>query len=125
VKHVLTILLTTLMSSAVTVIGFAQVKATTPATPASQAPKGKTAATESEKAQSTVLTGRVTAVDAKAGTLTLKLKDKELNLTTNSSSTRAALERLKVGDVARVFAKGTSLIAASPVKAESKTEPPK
>ena len=76
---------------------------------------------KSETAQATVLTGKVTSVDAKAGKLTVKLKDKEINLTTDSKSTKAALEKLKVGDTAKVFEKGGRVIAVSPVKAESKT----
>ena len=41
---------------------------------------------KSEKAQATVLTGKVTSVDAKAGKLTVKTKDKEVNLTTDSKT---------------------------------------
>jgi Cu/Ag efflux protein CusF len=77
---------------------------------------------KSEKAQATVVTGKVTSVDAKAGKLTLKTKDNEINLTTDSKSTKAALEKLKVGDTARVFEKGGKVIAASPVKAESESK---
>ena len=77
---------------------------------------------KSEKAQATVLTGKVTSVDAKAGKLTVKTKDKEVNMTTDSKSTKAALEKLKVGDTAKVFERGGTVIAASPVKAESKTK---
>ena len=77
---------------------------------------------KSEKAQATVLTGRVTLVDAKAGKLTIKTKDKEVNLTTDSKTTKAALEKLKVGDTDKVFEREGKVIAASPVKAESMTE---
>jgi hypothetical protein len=77
---------------------------------------------KSEMAQSTVLTGKVTAVDAKAGKLTVQTTDKEINLVTDSKSTKAALAKLKVGDTARVFEKGGKVIAASPVKPESKTK---
>ena len=56
------------------------------------------------------------------GRLTLKLTDKEIKLITDSKSTKAALEKLKVGDTARVFEKGGKLIAASPLKVESKTK---
>jgi hypothetical protein len=79
-------------------------------------------AEKSEKAQATVLTGKVTSVDAKAGKLTVKTKDKEINMTTDSKSTKAALEKLKVGDTAKVFERGGTVIAASPVKAESKAK---
>jgi hypothetical protein len=59
--------------------------------------------TDPGKGQATVLTGKVTAVDAKAGTLTVKTKDREVTLTTVSASTKSALATLKVGDTARVF----------------------
>ena len=75
-----------------------------------------------EQAQATVLTGKVTSVDAKVGTLTLKVKDREINLTTDSKGTKAALEKFKAGDMAKVFEKGGKVIAASPVKAETKTK---
>jgi hypothetical protein len=76
---------------------------------------------KSEKAQATVLTGRVTSVDAKAGTLAVKTKDREIKLTTDSKTTKTALEKLKVGDTAKVFERGGTVIAASPVKPEGKT----
>jgi len=98
-------------------VSFAQARPATPATPAAPTMEKKT-----EMAQATVLTGKVTSVDAKAGKLTVKTKDKEVNLTTDSKSTKAALEKLKVGDTAKVFEKGGKVIAASPVKAESMTK---
>ena len=102
-------------------VSFAQTKPATPTPPAAPAMEKKTEM-KSEKAQATVLTGKVTSVDAKAGKLTVKTKDKEVNLTTDSKSTKAALEKLKVGDTAKVFERGGTVIAASPVKAESKTK---
>jgi Cu/Ag efflux protein CusF len=77
---------------------------------------------KTETGQATVLTGKVISVDSKAGKLTIKTKDREIKLTTDSKSTRAALEKLKVGDTAKVFEKGGKVIAASPVKADSKTK---
>jgi hypothetical protein len=64
-------------------------------------------------------------VDAKAGTLTLKAKENEVKLTTASASTKSALERLKVGDTARVFERDGEVIAASPAKTESSSKVPK
>jgi hypothetical protein len=96
---------------------FAQTKPSAPATPTAPAMEMKP-----QQAQATVLTGKVTSVDAKAGALTLKLKDKEIKLTTDSKTTKSALEKLKIGDTAKVFEKGGKVIAASPVKAESKTK---
>jgi Cu/Ag efflux protein CusF len=114
----LVIALTSLPSSG---ISFGQAQQATPPTLAAPAMEKKTEM-KSEKAQATVLTGKVTSVDAKAGKLTVKTKDKEVNLTTDSKSTKAALEKLKVGDTAKVFERDGTVIAASPVKTESKTK---
>ena len=119
-KNTIEVLVIALTSLVFNDVSFAQAKPATPATPAAPAMEKKTEM-KSEKAQATVLTGKVTSVDAKAGTLTVKLKDREINLTTDSKSTKAALEKLKVGDTAKVFEKAGKVIAASPVKAESKT----
>ena len=102
-------------------VSFAQVKPPTPPTPATPAMEQKSEM-KSERAQATVLTGEVRSVDAKAGTLTVKAKDREINLIAESQSTKAALEKLKVGNTVRVFEKDGKVIAASPVKAESKTK---
>jgi len=120
VKNMIKVVVIALTSLAFNAASFAQAKPATPATPAAPAMEKKTEM-KSEKAQATVLTGRVTSVDAKAGKLAVKTKDKEVNLTTDSKSTKAALEKLKVGDTAKVFERGGTVIAASPVKAESKT----
>jgi Cu/Ag efflux protein CusF len=120
-KNTIKVLVVALTSLAFNAASFAQAKPATPATPAAPAMEKKTEM-KSEKAQAMVLTGRVTSVDAKAGKLTVKTKDKEVNLTTDSKSTKAALEKLKVGDTAKVFEKGGTVIAASPVKTESKTK---
>ena len=120
-KNVIALLVVALASLASNDISFAQKKPATPATPGAPATETKTEM-KAEKAQATVLTGKVTSVDAKAGKLTVKTKDKEINMTTDSESTKAALEKLKVGDMAKVFEKGGKVIAASPVKAESKSK---
>jgi len=116
VENMIAILVVALTSLALNGLSFAQTKPAPPATPAPTMEK------KTEKAQATVLTGKVTSVDAKAGKLTVKTKDKEVNMTTDSKSTKAALEKLKVGDTAKVFERGGMVIAASPVKAESKTK---
>ena len=68
-----------------------------------------------------VVTGEVTSVDAKAGTFTVKAKDKEINLVADSKTTKAALEKLKVGDMVRVsYSEKDGKMIASSVKAESK-----
>jgi Cu/Ag efflux protein CusF len=116
VENMIAILVVALTSLALNGLSFAQTKPAPPATPATEKK------TEAERAQATVLTGKVTSVDAKAGKLTVKTKDKEVNMTTDSKSTKAALEKLKVGDTAKVFERGGNVIAASPVKAESNTK---
>jgi len=121
VKNTIKVLVIALTSLAFNGVSFAQPKPTTPATPAAPTMEKKTEM-KSEKAQATVLTGKVTSVDAKAGTLAVKTKDREIKLTADSKSTKAALEKLKVGDTAKVFERGGTVIAASPVKAESKTK---
>ena len=107
-------LVTAWMSLALNSVTFAQAKPAAPSVLKQQ---------ELPPDQTRVLTGKVLSVDAKMGRLTLKLTDnKEIKLITDSKSTKAALEKLKVGDTARVFEKGGKLIAASPLKAESKTK---
>ena len=120
-KNMSTVLVIALTSLASSGLSFAQTKPATPATPGAPATEKKMEM-KAQKAQATVLTGKVTSVDAKAGKLTVKTKDKEVNMTTESKSTKAALEKLKVGDTAKVFERGGTVIAASPVKAESKTK---
>jgi hypothetical protein len=119
-KNTIKVLVVALTSLAFTVVSFAQTKPATPVTP----PPAMEKKTEmkSEKAPATILTGQVTSVDAKVGKLTVKTKDKAINMTTDSKSTKAALEKLKVGDTAKVFERGGTVIAASPINAESKTK---
>jgi len=118
VKNMITLLVVALASVGFSDVSFAQPKPATPSTPATE----RKSEMKSERGEATVLTGKVTSVDAKAGKLTVKTKDKEVNMTTDSKSTKDALEKLKVGDTAKVFERGGTVIAASPVKAESKTK---
>jgi hypothetical protein len=120
-KNTIKVLVVALTSLAFNGVSFAQAKPATPATSTAPTMEKKTEM-KSEKAQATVLMGQVTSVDAKAGKLTVKTNDKEINMTTDSESTKTALEKLKVGDTAKVFERGGTVIAASPVKAESKTK---
>ena len=57
--------------------------------------------TKAEKPKATSTTGAVTAVDAKAGTLTVKTADKSLDLTATSKA-KSALGKVKVGDTVKV-----------------------
>jgi hypothetical protein len=117
-KKMIQVSLIVLTSLGFSRVSFGQAKPTTP--PVIE----KKTKTSSEK-QASILTGQVTSVDAKAGKLTVKVKHNEIHLNTDSDSTKTALERLKVGDTARVFEKEGKVIAASPVKAKSKNKAPK
>ena len=119
--NMITLLVVALASLAFNDLSFAQAKPATPATPSAPATEMKPEL-KAEMAEARVLMGKVTSVDAKSGKLTVKTKDKEVNMTTDSKSTKAALEKLKVGDAAKVFERGGTVIAASPVKAESKSK---
>ena len=57
--------------------------------------------TKAEKPKATSASGAVTAVDAKAGTLTVKTADKSLDLNATSKA-KGALGKLKVGDMVKV-----------------------
>ena len=118
-KNMIKVLVIALTSLAFSGVSFAQAKPATPATPATPAAP---AMEKSEKAKSNRATGEVTSVDMKAGTFTVKAKDKEINLVADSS-TKAALEKLKVGDMVRVsYTEKDGKMIASSVKAESKSK---
>ncbi len=89
------------------------------------------------KAKITRVTGEVTALDAKAGTVTVKAKDKDVDLTAESKSAQGALEKIKVGDTVRaaysekegknvassiVKSKAPSKAAATEKKSDTKSE---
>ena len=102
---------------------FAQEKKTTPATPSTPAGPGMEKKTEkSDKPKTSRISGEVTSVDAKTGMLTVKGKDKDVNLTAESSSTKKALEKVKVGDMVKVSytEKNGKMVASSVAKDESK-----
>jgi TusA-related sulfurtransferase len=77
---------------------------------------------KTEKPKTSRISGEVTSVDAKAGMLTVKGKDKDVNLTAESSSTKKALEKVKVGDMVKVSytEKNGKMVASSVAKEESK-----
>jgi Cu/Ag efflux protein CusF len=117
---VLVVVLTTLVFSG---LSFAQAKPATPATPATPAGPAteKKAEMKSEKPKTTRITGEIKSVDAKAGTLTVKAKDKEINLTADSKSAKDALGKVKVGDMVNVsYTEKDGKMIASSIKAESK-----
>jgi len=114
------VLVIALTSLAFSSVSFAQAKPATPATPATPAAP---AMEKSEKAKTNRLTGEITSVDVKAGTFTVKGKDKEINLVADSKSTKVGVEKLKVGDTVRVsYTEKDGKMIASSVRAESKSK---
>ena len=119
-KNMIKVLVIALTSLAFSSVSFAQAKPATPATPATPAAP---AMEKSEKAKTNRLTGEITSVDVKAGTFTVKGKDKEINLVADSKSTKAEVEKLKVGDTVRVsYTEKDGKMIASSVRAESKSK---
>ena len=121
-KNALRILIVALTVVAFGGVSFAQEKKASPATPATPASPSTEKKTEmkSEKAKTGRITGEVTSVDAKAGMLTVKAKDKETSLTADSSSAKNALGKVKVGDRVRVSytEKDGKMVASSIAKTE-------
>lgn len=110
---VLIIALTTLTFSG---LSFAQAKPDTPAAP-SMEKKTPT------KAKTMRITGEVTSVDAKAGTLAVKAKDKEVKLDAESKTAKASLEKVKIGDTVTVsYTDKDGKMVATSVKAQSKSK---
>jgi hypothetical protein len=123
VKNMIKLLVITLTSLAFSSVSFAQAKPATPTTPATPAVP---AMEKSEKAKTNSVTGEVTSVDVKAGTFTVKAKDKEINLVADTKSTKGGLDKLKVGDMVRVsYTEKDGKMIASSVQAESKATPDK
>ena len=120
-----TLLLTAFALVTAHAVGATQTKPNPAVSSSVQPAQGIATKAGSEEPQNTVFTGRVTAVDAKAGKVTVKANDKEIKLTAESANTKAAVARLKVGDTARVFARDGKVIAISSVKAERKAGSPK
>ena len=76
---------------------------------------------KSTKAKSGTATGEVTSVDAKSGQLTVKAKDKDLDMMAESKSAKNALEKVKIGDTVRVtYTDRDGKMVVRSVKAESK-----
>jgi ribosomal protein S1 len=124
-KNVLRVLVVALISVAFSGISFAQAKPATPATPATPPAPAMEKKTEmkSEKAKTTRITGEVTSVDSKAGTLTVKTKDKETNLIADSNA-KGALEKVKVGDMVKATytEKDGKMLASSIAGVKSKAK---
>jgi hypothetical protein len=125
VKNVLRVLVVALITVAFSGISFAQAKPATPATPATPPAPAMEKKTEmkSEKAKTTRITGEVTSVDSKAGTLTVKTKDKETNLIADSNA-KGALGKVKVGDMVKATytEKDGKMLASSIAGVKSKAK---
>jgi uncharacterized iron-regulated membrane protein len=123
VKNALRVFVLALITVAFSGISFAQAKPATPATPATPPAPAVEKKTEmkSEKAKTTRITGEVTSVDSKAGTLTVKTKDKETNLIADSNA-KGALGKVKVGDMVKVTyaEKDGKMLASSIAGAKAK-----
>jgi hypothetical protein len=121
VKNALRVFVVALITVAFSGVSFAQAKPATPATPATPPAPAMEKKTEmkSEKAKTTHITGEVTSVDSKAGTLTVKTKDKETNLIADS---KGALGKVKIGDMVKVTyaEKDGKMLASSIAGAKAK-----
>ncbi len=131
-KKIMTLVVVFLFAFAMTTVAFAAEKAAPAATAAPAAEKKEAAKPAAEKkapAKVQQVTGDVTAVDAKAGTITVKGKNGEVTVAVDAKTA------VKVGD--KVTAKYTEVdgknvaksvkakVAAAPAKAEEKKAEPK
>lgn len=75
-------------------------------------------APEKEKPKAQSATGEVASVDAKAGTLKVKVKQKEMAFTAETKAAKQALEKVKVGDTVTVsYTEKDGKILASSIRA--------
>jgi hypothetical protein len=89
----------------------------TPATPTREKKLGK------KEPKTTTITGEITSVDAKAGTLTVKVNGKEMSFVPETKGAKSALKKVKVGEQVRVSygEKDGKLSARSVTEAKAKT----
>jgi len=134
-KKAIAIVLSLVLMFAFTAVTFAAEKAAAPAEKKEAAPVKKEAA-PAKKAAKKQVTGEVTAVDAKANTLTVKGKKGDVTVSTNDKTTVVAgkdkktLADVKAGDKVTVKyteadGKNTATkveIMAAPAKKETKAE---
>lgn len=120
-KSVLRLFLVPLLTLSFAAASFAQATPATPATPASPAKKEEKRA-EKPKATRNI-TGEIVSVDAKAGTLTVKVSGKDISFAAETKGAKSALEKVKVGEQIRVSytEKDGKLIARSVTEAKAKT----
>jgi len=118
VKNAIKIVVLALTALSFSGLSFAQSKPATSSTPSAD----KKAETTSAKAKSNRITGEITSLDAKSGMVAVKGKDKEVNLTAESKKAKAALEKLKVGDMVTVsYSEKDGKMVVSSVKADKST----
>ena len=102
-KKMLKLVVVALVTLAFSAVSFAApATPATPATPASPAVEKSEKKAEKKKPKTLSATGELVSVDAKAGTLAVKVKDKQLSLTAETKAAKQALEKVKVGDRVRV-----------------------
>lgn len=120
-KRILKLLLVPLTTLTFAAVGFAQA---TPAAPATPAGPAKMEEKKVEKPKANRITGEITSLDAKAGTLKVKANDKEMSFAADTKGAKSALEKAKVGDRVRISYsdKAGKLIAHSVAKAKAKSE---
>lgn len=124
-KKLLTLMVSILVVLAFTMVGSAEEKKAVEkkAEPAKEMKAEPAKAEKKEKAKVHQITGEVTAVDAKAKTVTIKGKDKEVTL---DAADIKDLDKIKVGDkvMAKYSEKEGKMTAKSikAAKAEKKTE---
>jgi len=94
-KSILRLFLVPLVALTFAGVSFAQA---TPATPAKPVSPEKKTETKTEAKKGVRVTGDLVSADAKAGKLTLKVKDKDMNFVAESREVKSALEKVKVGD---------------------------
>jgi Cu/Ag efflux protein CusF len=74
-----------------------------------------------EKSKSKSATGELVSADAKAGKLTVKVKQREMDFSAETKTAKAALNKVKVGDTVTVsYTEKDGKMLASSIKAAAK-----
>lgn len=114
-----------LFSLAFTGVGYSQGTPGSPNMPATPPAPAEKIQKKERKSKPEHVVGEVVSVDPKAGTLTLKDKDKEINLSVESKSVKKHLEDVKVGDklgVSYTEDSGKLLVQSMQVEGKGKTK---
>lgn len=123
-KSVLRLLLVPLVSLTFAGLSFAQATPATPSTLTAAEKKIEKVEKKAVKSKTRRVTGEVVSADSKAGTLTVKVKDKEMNFTAEAKSAKRALTKVKTGNQVKVSytEKNGNLMVRSVSKAKAKSE---